>query len=276
MADAVREAIAAGSPRIAVSGGDGTIAAVASVVLGTPVELAVIPGGTLNHFARDYEIPHDPGRAVALALAGRARPVDIGTVNGRVFINTSSVGAYVTFVRTRERIERWAGYRLASLVAALRIWPRLRSFRTSVNTPQEAIVTQASLVFVGVGERSLELPNVGARTHGGVRALHVVLVHGRGSVRRWARAFDRATYGDTGAGRAPPRVAASSAADRPRAAVPGRHQFQTALVDASLVDACRVDLPRPRGNVSLDGEIVSLEAPLAYEIRRDALRVVMP
>jgi hypothetical protein len=57
----------------------------------------------------------------ALHWGGRAVNVDGATVNGRLFLSTSSVGAYVTFVRARERIEPRVGYHIASAVALLRL-----------------------------------------------------------------------------------------------------------------------------------------------------------
>src|SRR5690348_7443687 len=74
--------------------------------------LAIVPGGTLNHFARDHGIPTDKTEAAELSASGATTTTDVATLNGRVFLNTSSVGAYVVFVRTRERLERRLGYRL--------------------------------------------------------------------------------------------------------------------------------------------------------------------
>jgi len=95
------------------------------------------PAGTLNHFARDHGIPTDPGEAVRLAATGAARPVDVGYVNDRLFINTSSVGAYVRFVRARDRAERVVGYRAASLVAGLVVLLELRRIRVSLEVAGE-------------------------------------------------------------------------------------------------------------------------------------------
>ena len=89
---------------------------------GKTTALAVIPGGTLNHFARDHGIPTDLDDAVANAAVGVRATADVATMNDRAFLNTSSVGAYVVFVRIRERFEPWLGYRLASLVAAPRLF----------------------------------------------------------------------------------------------------------------------------------------------------------
>src|SRR5919199_1944728 len=119
LADAISGAVADGRRRIVVAGGDGTIGTAARALVGTGVELGIIPGGTLNHFARDLGIPADPPTACEIA-ADETVPAcaDVGYVNGRLFLNTSSVGAYVSLVRTRERLERRLGYALASAAAA--------------------------------------------------------------------------------------------------------------------------------------------------------------
>jgi diacylglycerol kinase family enzyme len=106
-----------GRQRVLVCGGDGTIAAAIGAAAGTALELGVLPAGTLNHFARDYGLPLDPAEALEVAATASSQPIDVGVVNGRVMVNTASVGAYVDFVRHRESRERYLGYHLASLIA---------------------------------------------------------------------------------------------------------------------------------------------------------------
>src|SRR5207248_525471 len=109
----LRKAIDGGAKRILVAGGDGAIATAAALVAKKDVELAILPGGTLNHFARDHNIPTDLGKAALVAAGeGIVTRADIGYVNDCVFLNTSSIGAYVTFVRDREQFEKRVGYSL--------------------------------------------------------------------------------------------------------------------------------------------------------------------
>ena len=72
----------------------------------------------------------------AARVAHRGPAVDVrldaASVNGRVFLNTSSVGAYVTFVRARERLEQYLGYHIASFVAAVQLLFRLPTFRVTL------------------------------------------------------------------------------------------------------------------------------------------------
>src|SRR4051812_8481424 len=98
LADHVRAAIGAGATRVLVAGGDGSIGSAADALIGTDVELAILPSGTLNHLAKDLLLPLDLETAARVAQEGHAVAVDSAVVNNRTFLNTSSVGAYVTFV----------------------------------------------------------------------------------------------------------------------------------------------------------------------------------
>ncbi|MFL5578007.1 MAG: diacylglycerol/lipid kinase family protein [Gemmatimonadaceae bacterium] len=249
LGDELRRVVAGGAERVVVAGGDGTVGTAAAAVAGSDTALAVLPGGTLNHFARDHDIPTDAAEAARLAAVGAVVGVDVGYVNGELFLNTSSVGAYVLFVRTRERLERWLGYRAASFVAGLRILTNLRPYRVTLDVEGTTRVYRTPIVFIGVGERELRVPLVGARVGGGRRGLHVLVVRSRTAGRLFALALAAAARGVDDVARSP-------------------------LLDSFVVDRCRIDLPRPRGRVALDGELVEMRAPLEYEVRRGALRVV--
>ena len=80
IASTVKELVGAGAKRLLVAGGDGTIATAAATLVDSPAELAVLPGGTLNHFARDLGISTVAAEAVELASSGSCRGVDVGMV----------------------------------------------------------------------------------------------------------------------------------------------------------------------------------------------------
>jgi diacylglycerol kinase family enzyme len=93
-----RQAVADGVDVLGVSGGDGTLGAVAKVALEHDLPLVILPGGTRCHFARDAGF--DPER-ITDALAsfhGIERPVSVGVINGRVFLNNASFGLYADIV----------------------------------------------------------------------------------------------------------------------------------------------------------------------------------
>ena len=111
---------AAASTRVlAVAGGDGTVQRAASAAMHSGIPLAVRPAGTFNHFAKDLGM--FPLRTAIDAIrGGTVAKVDLGEVNGTVFVNTASIGAYTDFVSIWEKYERKIGKPLAAVVAAIR------------------------------------------------------------------------------------------------------------------------------------------------------------
>jgi diacylglycerol kinase family enzyme len=82
---------AAGKSSIVVAGGgDGTVNAIASALVGTAKILGVLPLGRLNHFAKDLQLPLEIESAVETIATGQAIVIDVGEVNGRFFLNNSS------------------------------------------------------------------------------------------------------------------------------------------------------------------------------------------
>jgi len=120
------------------------VATAAAVALEHGLPLAVIPAGTLNHFARDVglETPQD---AVDAVVAGEAVQVDVAEVNGTPFLNTSSIGAYPEMVRRRDAMSHRLGKWLALTVAAAQV------LRTG--TPVDLVVNGRPLkvwiIFIG-------------------------------------------------------------------------------------------------------------------------------
>lgn len=247
----VDRAIADGAQRVVIAGGDGTVASAATRLVGTDTAIAIVPGGTLNHFARDHGIPTDHEEAARAATDGDVSATDVAFVNDHLFLSTSSVGAYVIFVRTRERLEKWFGYHLATVLAGFRLLGRVRPFTVALELDGVARRYRSALVFIGVGERELQLPAVGSRAQDGRRGLHVIVVRGG----TWARLV----------------AAGLTAAFRGNDAI-ARGQ----LADTFVVDRCSIELRRRHGRVAVDGELIEMTSPLEYRIERDALRVVVP
>jgi diacylglycerol kinase family enzyme len=246
----LKQEIDSGAKRIVVAGGDGTIATAASLVANKNIELAILPCGTLNHFARDHRIPTDLAKAAAVAVEGVVTGADIGYVNDTIFLNTSSIGAYVSFVRVRERFEKHVGYRIASFFAAIRTWVHLRSFSVTLEVEGQKKEYRSSMVFIGVGERELKLPILGNRVTNGRRGMHVMIVGGRKKARLFAVALAGIAKGRKEAEKLP--------------------EF-----DDFIVDSCRIDLTRSHALIGLDGELKEMRTPLDFRIERDAFRLVV-
>jgi diacylglycerol kinase family enzyme len=246
---AVRAAIEDGATRVAAVGGDGTISAAAAAVAGTDAELVVIPGGTFNHFAHDHGIPLDLDAACANAMSKSIRCVDVGWVNGRLFLNTSSVGAYANFVSVRERLEPRVGYWIASVLSAARTLVRMQPFKVWFQAEGVQRLYQTPIVFIGVGRRELKLPTLGNRVENGSSGLHVMIVRGGTRARLVALAFEAAAKGTRAISRTP-------------------------HLDSFLVDRCTIE--QRHSTVAVDGEVVSMASPLEYKLGANALQVVVP
>jgi diacylglycerol kinase family enzyme len=109
---------------IGAAGGDGTLGAAAHVAAERGVPLVAVPGGTLNHLARDLGLA-SAADAIAGVKDGGVACIDLGAVGERTFVNTLSFGGYSAVVDTRERFQRRLGKWPALVVALGRELPRM-------------------------------------------------------------------------------------------------------------------------------------------------------
>jgi diacylglycerol kinase family enzyme len=247
---AAEAAVAAGATIVVAGGGDGTINAVASALVGSGVHFGVLPLGTLNHFAKDLGIPLDLDEAIRNVCAGRVRQVDVGEVNGRIFLNNSSLGLYPDIVRDRERQQRrlgrgkWPAAAWAT-VAALRRYPFL-SVRMKVGGVEHA--RRTPFVFIGNNEYTMAGFSIGERSRldGGTLSLYVAQRPGRLGLLRFAW---RALLG---------RLA------------------QERDFDVMLATDLEISTRHKRLRVATDGEVNVMPTPLVYRIRPGALHVIAP
>jgi diacylglycerol kinase family enzyme/membrane-associated phospholipid phosphatase len=116
----LQDAVRRGARALGVAGGDGSVAAAAAVALEHGLPLAVIPAGTLNHFARDVGVETLEDAADAVR-SGSAVQVDVAAVNGTVFLNTASIGVYPQVVARRDELSGRMGKWAAMTVAAAQV-----------------------------------------------------------------------------------------------------------------------------------------------------------
>ena len=101
VAHVAREAVARGADLLGVAGGDGTQALVAGVAARHGIPFVVITAGTRNHFALDLGLDReDPSACLGALSDGVELRVDLGMINGQVFVNNASFGAYAEVVET--------------------------------------------------------------------------------------------------------------------------------------------------------------------------------
>lgn len=238
------------SRRVVVAGGgDGTINAVASQLVGTDKTLGILPLGTLNHFAKDLKIPQDLEAAARTIADGLTMKVDVGEVNGRYFLNNSSLGIYPGIVAKREQQQkRGRGKWLALLSAAVRMMHRYPVLFVRLTTDSAELARRTAIVFVGNNEYELEGLGMGARSCLNQGQLHVYVMRDTGI---WGllRLFFSAVF---------------------------RKLDQVKEFDAMCTGELWVDGRRKRLWVALDGEVQKMELPLHYQTKPAALRVIVP
>jgi YegS/Rv2252/BmrU family lipid kinase len=250
MIAAARAGIKGGADLVVAGGGDGTINAVASVVAGSGVPFGVLPLGTLNHFAKDLGIPLKLDDAVRALAGGRVARVDVGEVNGRIFLNNSGLGLYPDIVHDREKQQRrlgrgkWVAAFWAT-VSALRRYPFL-SIRLDVDG--ERLARRTPFVFIGNNEYQMEGLAIGERAclDDGKLSLYVAQRPGRLGLLRFALRALRGTLA------------------------------QERDFDVLLAEQMEIESRHRRLRVALDGEVTVMNTPLRYRVRPGALAVIVP
>ena len=248
--EAARRAVAEGVKTIVAGGGDGTLNAVASTLTGTDVAFGILPRGTLNHFAKDLDIPLALDEAIAVIAEGHCMRVDVGEVNGRIFLNNSSLGLYPDTVRSRERQQRvlgrgkWLAFFWAA-VGALRRYPFLD---LTIYVDKEPHQRRTPFVFIGNNEYRLEGLNIGARERldCGKLSLYVVQRTGRMGLLMLAA---RALLGQL---------------------------RQASEFDMLATKKVLIKTHHKQIRVATDGEVTLMSTPLLYRICPTALKVIVP
>lgn len=149
-----QKALNNGCGRIVVAGGDGTVAAVGSALIGSDYQLAILPVGTANLLARELGIPFDLPVACQLAASGENhRQLDAMRVGERVFLSHISLGVYS---KIAERTSRTAKRYFRQVAYVWNALPELLSghtWRFSMQVDEQEINVRASFIMVAnVGE----------------------------------------------------------------------------------------------------------------------------
>ena len=223
-----------GADALAMAGGDGSQAVVASIAAERGLPYACIPAGTRNHFALDLGVDRDDVVGALEAFTdGGERTVDLAEVNGRVFVNNVSLGLYAEAVQHKE-------YRDAKL-------------RTLLDTVPDVLGPDG-------GELDLRWRGPGGQMH---HSGAMVLVSNNRY--RLGRAVGSGTR---------PRIDDGLLGITAVAAPTGRGENRTAQrpLRAWSATSFEVDADR-RIAAGIDGEALVLEAPLRFRIRPGVLRV---
>ncbi len=241
---------AAGDAQIIVAGGgDGTVSAVASVIFKTDKTLGVLPLGTLNNFSKDLGIPPDLSEAVKIIAAKHTKQIDAGEVNGRIFVNNSSIGLYPNIVKRREKQQQLGrGKWRSAFWAALKMLRRSPFFVVKLKNETGERIVRTPFVFVGNGEYEMDFLNIGRRA---------VLDDGKLSVYFLHRSGRKGLF----------LLIARTVFGRLR---------QTHDFEEIKVEEITFETRKKKMLVAFDGEVETLATPLHYKIHPKALRVIVP
>jgi diacylglycerol kinase family enzyme len=235
---------------VVAAGGDGTVGAVAAGLAGTSAALGVLPVGTFNHFARDVGIPLDLDDASATICNGQVKSIDVGTVNGCVFVNNASLGLYPDIVEIREQLRRDGYHKLTAFaLATMRVVRRSRGLVVRIEAAGRERQQRTPFLFIGNNEYAVEGIHLGdrARIDGGLLFAYLA-----------------------------PRVSARALVLLLVEALAGRVK-RAAGFEMLTAAEMRVETPAKRHvRVALDGEIQTLTTPLVYRAWPRALSVLVP
>jgi len=248
--ETIAKALAQGCDAVVVGGGDGTVRAAAESLIGTGIPLGILPLGTMNRLARDLKIPLTVPQAATALAAGETATIDVGDVNGRIFLNNSIFGVTTLYSENRQSLrgkptmQRMRGYARA----VKDILQSRRRMEVDVDDGHQPIRLRILSMAVSnnryANRPSLTLAKDGL--HHGVLAVYISK-HPSG----WgmARAVVRAMLG---------RLKSDP--------------------DVVHLEGRRIDVLTRRSTLRLanDGELETVELPLRYTIRPGALKVMVP
>lgn len=243
---------------LVAAGGDGTLNAVAhrlwQAQQHTPclreVKLGIIPLGTFNYVARALQIPLDPFQAAAAIVYGHAQSIHVGCVNQYLYLNNASIGLYPHLIQQRELDNRRFGrYRWVALWSGLTVLLRRHhrlKLRMSVDGQSEALLTP--MVFFGNNQLQFSDYKMKMAECAAQGKLAVVSLQ---SVTRW-QMFKLIMSVHL-----------------------GRFE-QMAEVHCYCAERIRIEMGGREMKLAIDGEVVSVQSPLQFQVAQHALQVMVP
>jgi diacylglycerol kinase (ATP) len=153
-------AVASGVDLVISSGGDGTVTACAAGVAGSGIPLGVLPSGTGNLLARNLGLPLQLDAALAIALTGAERRLDVGVANGRPFVVMAGIGFDAAMLATvSEELKMRAGWHAYALSGLRHLWDRLTrvELRADGGPPLRRLASGVVIGNVGTLPRNLRL-----------------------------------------------------------------------------------------------------------------------
>jgi diacylglycerol kinase family enzyme len=246
----ISDGVAQSADVIVAAGGDGTITALASALAGTDRSLAILPLGTVNALAKDLNIPLDIRQAVLALATGEEQLIDVGEVNGRIFLHKVVVGVIPAVAAGREHIrgrrDLWT--KLGFLRYFARRLARTRRMAVVITTADgqtriervQALAVASNAYDEGLGQ----FFSRSSLDHGSL-TLYTLHHLNLGDVLRLTAEMLLGTWRDDEA------------------------------LSIESVDGVTIDARKSLLKVMFDGEVETLHTPLVFSIRKRALSVIV-
>lgn len=246
----VSQAVDDGFSIVVAAGGDGTIAGVTSGLLDSDVVLGVLPMGTFNFVARGLGIPEDPDAALDVLFDGTPAPLTLGDVNGKIFLNNASLGAYATVLDVREGVyKRWGRSRIAAYWSVIKAMLTLyRNLTMTITVDGKTQTVRAPMAFIASSAYQLEQYEFeGADDVRNGKLALILAPHSNRLQLLWKSV--KILFG-------------------------GIHRGDDYILHAG--EEITIDTKRGRTLIARDGENERMSGPYRFHVRRDAIRVMVP
>ncbi|ENW03207.1 diacylglycerol/lipid kinase family protein [Acinetobacter beijerinckii] len=235
---------------VVAAGGDGTLNAVAKKLMHTDIPMGIIPLGTFNYVARVLDIPIDIFQAAEVIATGAYRHVHVATINDHIYLNNASLGLYPLFIKKRELYnQRFGRFPLHAYTSGLDVLLREhKSLKLSINVDGQKYPVATPLIFFG--NNQLQLCDMKLRiaecAANGKLAGVVVAKSDRLSLMKMLWKL-----------------------------IQGKID-QASDVYSFCAEQIQVDCKKKKLTVAVDGELIELQPPLKFAVKKSALKVMVP
>lgn len=235
---------------VVAAGGDGTLNAVASKLMGTDIPMGILPLGTFNYVARVLNIPLDLLDAAKAIGEGQPRSVHVAQLNQHIYLNNASLGLYPLFIQKREQFNKHFGrFPLHAYTSALGVLIRDRKeLKLEVEVDGQRYPVKTPLIFFG--NNQLQLAEMKLRIAKAAEAGKVAgVVVAKSDKRTLFKTLWQLIKGNLD---------------------------QASDVYSFAADEVIVHSKRNKLTVAVDGEIVTMTPPLKITVRKHALNIMVP
>lgn len=233
-----------------ISGGDGSISAFAKQAVENNIPLGILPSGTFNNFATDNGIPNDFKEALNIIKQFKTTKIDAAIVNDRYFVNNSSIGLYTTSVKIRERIRKDYGLNkfIAMLFAIVKTFILFPMIYIEVESKGKIIKKKTPFVFIGNNKYEFNLLKIGNRKSLNNGTLHVY--YSKCTSRLCLLKITLQTI--------------------------FKSQKRPENIISKSVTEFTIYSKKKYLTVAADGELFKMSSPLKYQIKHNALSLIVP